>query len=185
MTRTRSLRAFVALGVVATALTGCSAADTSSDTPVTEDTEELFARSAEAVIERRTGALLDPPAPADGSRGPVRLSPGLLAEEKVLFGKLARSGGEPAPDVEDAYAAARSTVAVDRVTVAGDTATARMVEETALTRRPPPGGGEAVTTEFLAEHRFVFRLGRDRSWTLVAAEPLGGPPVPDNQLPRD
>ncbi|WP_079190861.1 amidase domain-containing protein [Streptomyces acidiscabies] len=155
---------------------------------MTEGTTELFGALAEAVIERRTAALLDTPAPAaltaklaTSTRGPVHLSSATVAEEYAVVGELADLKKELA-EIPEAYTAAETATTVDSVKVDGTTATVVVTEDTALTYKQIHGD-EPPTTEFQAEHRFVYSLGADGTWALTASEPVNtSGPAPINQV---
>ncbi|MET8977454.1 amidase domain-containing protein [Streptomyces sp. NPDC004539] len=155
---------------------------------MSDETTELFGTLAEAVIERRTAALLDAPAPAaltarlaTSTRGPVHLGSATAAEEDAVVKELTDLKKELA-EIPEAYTAAETATTVDSVEVDGTTATVLVTEDTALTYKQIHGD-EPPTTEFQAEHRFVYSLGADGTWALTASEPVNtSGPAPINQV---
>ncbi|MFF2021275.1 amidase domain-containing protein [Streptomyces sp. NPDC058171] len=200
--RTTSLRTLAVVGITATALTSGTAvaagpsvvpagapASGSSAAAVSEETVRHFADVAKAVIERRTAALLDTPGTpaalsdplATRTRGPVHLSAASARAENATVGELQHLKAELA-EVSEAYTAAQTTTAVDSVDVVGDTATVQLTEDTALTYKKIHGD-EPPTTEFRAEHQFVYALAADGTWALTAADPVNkSGPAPINQV---
>lgn len=196
MHRARSLRTLFVAGLTVTMLTGGSAVATQPSTATadgatakaTPETTELFGTLAEAVIERRTAALLDTPAPAaltaklaTSTRGLVHLSAATAEEEDAVVEELTDLKKELA-EIPEAYTAAETSTTVGSVKVDGTVATVLVTEDTALTYKQIHGD-EPPTTEFQAEHRFVYALSTDGTWALTASEPVNtSGPSPINQV---
>ncbi|MGX2996816.1 amidase domain-containing protein [Streptomyces sp. JNUCC 64] len=197
VTQSRTLSTFVAAGITlaSVANAGITAAQPSGSgtapPAVSDATKKLFGDLAQAVIERRTAALLDAPAPAalnsplaTRTKGPVHLSAATARAENAIVNELSYVKQDLA-EVPEAYTAAQTTTAVDSVSVTGNTATATVTESTMLTYKQITGS-EPPNTEFASEHRFTYALGSDGTWALTTSEPIAGSgPSPINQVVVD
>ncbi|NEY33982.1 hypothetical protein GTU99_17545 [Streptomyces sp. PRKS01-65] len=145
---------------------------------VDAETTDDFAVLADAVLTRRTSALLD------GSQATLRAGAALPlkgdvhvtselahaedAATHVLHDRRARLAA-----LDEAYTAAETEVDVDEVRVTGDRATVQVTETTMLTYKEIEGG-EPPTTGFQARHELTFVAAPDGTWELTGFTPLDG-----------
>jgi hypothetical protein len=183
----------VALGASVLALlppaSVAQAADNTTDTDnavaatrtVDAETTGDFAALADAVLTRRTSALVD------GTQATRRAAQALPLQGDVhVTSRLVRKEGDAADilrdrkarlaELDEAYTAADTEVDVDEVAVTGDRATAQVTETTMLTYKKIRGD-EPPTTGFQARHELTFVAAPDGTWELTGITPLdeGGP----------
>ncbi|OUC88139.1 amidase domain-containing protein [Streptomyces swartbergensis] len=147
-----------------------------ADRTVDAETTDDFATLADAVLTRRTSALLDGSqatrraAAALPLKGDVHVTSGLARAEDtatdVLRDRRARLAA-----LDEAYTAAETEVDVDEVRVTGDRATAQVTETTMLTYKKIEGE-EPPTTGFQAKHELTFAAAPDGTWELTGFTPL-------------
>ncbi|WP_432115010.1 amidase domain-containing protein [Streptomyces sp. S1] len=185
-TRARPLGAAVlaaALSVVLLPVHGASAATaggtehtdgSSARRAVDEKTVGDFAALADAVLGKRTSALLDGARPAARAAtapvGTARVSAGVArTEDRVVTELLDRK--RLLAELDEAYTAADVEVDIERVDVGGDRATAVATETTVLTYKRVRGD-EPPTTGFQARHELTFTAAADGTWQLTDIAPL-------------
>ncbi|MET9511559.1 amidase domain-containing protein [Streptomyces flavidovirens] len=190
-TRTKSLGVgalAVALSVVLLPVHGANAAvdngsgrtgGASAERTVDEKTTGDFATLADAVLTKRTSALLDGARPAARAAiapvGDVRVAGGAArAEDRAVTGLLERKAR--LAGLREAYTAADVDVDMEKVDVTGDRATAEVTETTVLTYKKIRGD-EPPTTGFQARHKLTFTAAADGGWQLTGIVSLseGGP----------
>ncbi|MEV8535267.1 amidase domain-containing protein [Streptomyces sp. NPDC051211] len=168
-----------ALSVVLLPAAGASAATAADPAAVRDRTVDAattkdFAALADAVLTKRTSALLDGARPdayaATPPSGAVRVASSLArAEDAAVTGLVQRKARLAA--LKEAYTAAKLDVDIDSVQINGDRAKVRVTETTELTYKRIHGD-EPPTTGFQARHELAFTAGRDGSWQLTAVSPL-------------
>jgi hypothetical protein len=164
MTLSAALGAVLALALSTAGTAGSAAAATTAAAPATAATTATFGRIAEAVLTRRTDALLDSHRPlrarsAALSAALARSEDGGLSELRARKSRLAALG--------EAYTAGDTRVTVDRVRAAKGRATAWVTETTTLTYEKIRGD-EPPTTGFQAHHELSFTTAPDGTWRLAA-----------------
>ncbi|WP_405723826.1 amidase domain-containing protein [Streptomyces sp. NBC_01537] len=164
MTLSAAFGAVLALALSTAGTAGSAAAATTAAAPATTSTAGTFGRIAEAVLTRRTDALLDTPRPlraghAALSAALTRSEDGALSELRARKSRLAALG--------EAYTAGDTRVTVDRVRAAKGRATAWVTETTTLTYEKIRGD-EPPTTGFQAHHELSFTTAQDGTWQLAA-----------------
>ncbi|MGW1881175.1 amidase domain-containing protein [Streptomyces sp. NPDC001970] len=162
------------------AASGTGNATAAADRTVDQATSDDFAALADAVLTRRTSALLDG---AQASRrvaalplaGDVHVTSRTAHKEEAAAAVL-RDRRARLASLHEAYTAADTEVAVDEVRVDGDRATAQVTETTMLTYKKIRGD-EPPTTGFQARHELTLVAGADGSWQLTGITSLdeGGP----------
>lgn len=162
MTFRTAIGAVLTLALSAPGMTG-SASAAASTTAATTAATGTFARIADAVLTERTAALLDTRQPLRAAHLPVsaalaRSEGGALSELRARKARLAALG--------EAYTAADTRVAVDRVRVAKGRATVRVTETTTLTYEKIRGD-EPPTTGFRAHHELSFTTAPGGAWQLA------------------
>jgi hypothetical protein len=161
MTFSAALGAVLTLALSTAGTTGSAAAATTATTAATTGT---FGRIAEAVLTRRTDALLDTRRPSRAGRTALsaalaRSEDGALSELRARKSRLAALG--------EAYTAGDTRVTVDRVRATKGRATAWVTETTTLTYEKIRGD-EPPTTGFQAHHELSFTTAPDGTWQLTA-----------------
>ncbi|WP_073949301.1 amidase domain-containing protein [Streptomyces kebangsaanensis] len=148
---------------------------------VDAETTDDFAVLADAVLTRRTSALLDGPQATRRAgavlplKGDVHVTSSLARTEDTAT-EILRDRRARLADLDEAYTAAETEVDVDEVRVTGDRATAKVTETTMLTYKKIQGD-EPPTTGFQARHELTFVAAPDGTWELTGFTPLdeGGP----------
>ncbi|WP_251069827.1 amidase domain-containing protein [Streptomyces sp. ISL-96] len=151
----------------------------SAERTVDEKVAGDFAALADAVLTKRTSALLDGARPAaraaTAAVGDVRISSRLArAEDRAVTGLLDRKAR--LAELREGYTAADVDVDIEKVDVTGDRATAEATETTVLTYKQIRGD-EPPTTGFQARHKLTFTAAADGTWQLtgIASVDEGGP----------
>ncbi|MFC5959180.1 amidase domain-containing protein [Streptomyces pratens] len=143
---------------------------------VDAETTDGFAALADAVLTKRTSALLDGSQATRRAgavlplKGYVHVTSSLARTEdtatEVLRDRRARLA-----DLDEAYTAAETEIDMDKVRVTGDRATAQVTETTMLTYKKIQGD-EPPTTGFQARHELTFVAAPDGTWELTGFTPL-------------
>ncbi|MEV7613367.1 amidase domain-containing protein [Streptomyces sp. NPDC089799] len=172
----------VALSAVLLPAAGASAAagaEAGASASVDAATKQGFASLADAVLTKRTSALLDGPRPnafaATPPSGPVSVASGLASAENGAVAGLLQRRARLA-ELKEAYTAAKVDVDVDSVRVTGARAKVRVTETTELTYKKIYGD-EPPNTGFQAQHELTFTAAPGGTWQLTGITPLdqGGP----------
>ncbi|MFJ8848450.1 amidase domain-containing protein [Streptomyces cyaneofuscatus] len=142
---------------------------------VDAETADDFAALADAVLTRRTSALLTGSQPIRRAaavlplKGDVHVTSGLALVEDTST-EVLHDRKERLADLDEAYTAAETEVELDEVRVIGDRATALVTETTILTYKKIRGD-EPPTTGFQAKHELTFVAAPDGTWELASFTP--------------
>ncbi|MET8178308.1 amidase domain-containing protein [Streptomyces sp. NPDC005336] len=169
--------------VVLPASAASAAGNPAADSSVDGATATSFGRIADAVLTRRTAALLDNNQAARRMAPPVvknvRLSAGQTKTEDTALSSL-RTRKARLAAMGEAYTAADTRVAVDNIRVKGRRATVVTTETTTLTYKKIRGD-EPPTTGFQAHHEVKFAATADGKWQLTGITPTDDGPMAVNE----
>ncbi|UNO38595.1 amidase domain-containing protein [Streptomyces sp. MST-110588] len=161
-----------ALSVAVAAVVLPSATATTTPEPaaprVDKATVDAFGRAADAVLTKRTAAMVDSRTAARHIAplpGQVRLSQGLEHTEHAGVSSL-HSRKKRLAALGEAYTAGDTRVTVDSTQVKGRRATAQITETTTLTYKKIRGD-EPGTTGFKARHEVTFTATPGGKWELT------------------
>ncbi len=172
-----SLAAAVASGSL---LASPAHADTAGEQPRKADLETVaaFARIADDVLSRRTGALVEERAGRGGSgagAATTRMSGRLKKDEDAALRSL-RARKSRLAKLGEAYTKADTRVVVERATITGGTATVQVTAESTLTYKKLRGD-EPDTTAFTTRQELKLAGTKDGGWKLTAITSRDDGPV--------
>ncbi|MBF6055330.1 hypothetical protein AF335_08145 [Streptomyces eurocidicus] len=144
-------------------------------------TTKTFASLADALLAKRTAALLDGRSARSKQTNPgnIRLSAALARTEDSGLSTL-RTRKARLASLGEAYTSGDTQVSVDMTSVKGGRATVRVTEVTTLTYKKIRGD-EPSTTGFRAHHELNFTSSSKGKWELTGIRPTDSGPSPINE----